>query len=275
MRINLLRHRLNLITQRIRNLRRTNLAAMTVILRLVIEELILSDDLDHRERNILSTIKIHRTCKLAAHNGALCHHSLALGKRSLHSRVKILGLLHLGNTEAAAAVSRFHEHRKSEPLNSLLCKTMSNLALADKNIIGTLHEVNILQVALARELVKCDRRNESVASAVRHPYHLEVSLHETVLSGSSVLHDVGIVELDLLTAKFYRKICLVDQRTLILRNNYPFLTAFAVRCERPLAETCKHLIHIISCSIDLRCGKLTAAHRHLPFRGVAAVYNHY
>ena len=124
MSINLLRNLLNLITKRIRNLCRTNLAAVAIVLGLVIEELVLGNDLDNRQSHILMTIEIYGTCELAADNRTLCHNGISFGKSSINCSIEILNPLHLGNTETAAAICRFHKHRQSQTFYSLPGKSL-------------------------------------------------------------------------------------------------------------------------------------------------------
>ena len=129
---------------------------MAVILCLVVEELVLCDDLDHRQSDILLTIIIYCTCKLATHDRSLCDKHLSLRESYIHCLVKVLDALYLSHSEAAASVSRLHEHRKSEFLDSLLGKTFDRLTLAEEDILCALDEVNILEIALAAELIERD-----------------------------------------------------------------------------------------------------------------------
>ena len=98
---------------------------------------------------VLLAVEIYRTCKFTADDSRLRHNGLSLSKRRIYSRIKILRLLHLRNTEAASAVGRLHEHRESETFHSLLSKPVSNLAFPYKYIIRTFHEIHILEIALA------------------------------------------------------------------------------------------------------------------------------
>ena len=107
---------------------------------------------------------------------------------------------------------------------------------------------------------------------MRHAEHLEITLHETVFARSAMLHDVCIVKLHLALADHNRKIGLIDLRTLILRDHDPHGILLSICCERPLAISCKNLIHIEFRSVNTRSGELTASARHLPFRGVASIY---
>ena len=149
MAVNLLGHLLNLISQRIRNLCRTNLTTVAIVLRLIIKELILSQNLDHRQSDIFLTIIIYGTSKFPSDNRSLCDKHITLRKRTLHSLIEVLNALHLADSEAASAVSRLHEHREAKLGYSLFCKTLDRLALTKEQVIRTFHKVYILKIALA------------------------------------------------------------------------------------------------------------------------------
>ena len=85
---------------------------------------------------------------------------------------------------------------------------------------------------------------------MRHTYHLKISLHEAVLTRSAVLHDVGIIELDLFSSNNSREISLVNLRTLVLGQHYPHRVLLPVSCHRPFAEAGKNFINIVSRSVD-------------------------
>ena len=88
------------------------------------EELVLGNDLDNRQSHILMTIEIYGTCELAADNRTLCHNGISFGKSSINCSIEILNPLHLGNTETAAAICRFHKHRQSQTFYSLPGKSL-------------------------------------------------------------------------------------------------------------------------------------------------------
>ena len=86
---------------------------------------------------------------------------------------------------------------------------------------------------------------------MRHADHLKIALHETVLAWSSVLHDVSVVKLDLLTTDYSRKVCLANIRTLLLRDEHSFLALESVRLHYPLSEAGEYLIYVEPFSVNL------------------------
>ena len=86
---------------------------------------------------------------------------------------------------------------------------------------------------------------------MRHADHLKVALHETVLAWGSVLHDIGIVKLDLFTTYHCRKVCLTYIRTLLLWDEYPFLTLKSVCLYDPLSKAGEYLVYIEPFSVNL------------------------
>ena len=110
---------------------------------------------------------------------------------------------------------------------------------------------------------------------MRHAQHLQITLHQTVLAGGSVLHDVSIVKLHLLTTHYGRKISLAYLRTFPLRDEHPFLPLWPVCLHDPLAEAGENFIDGELSAVDLRSGKLSASNGNLPLRRVASVYHCY
>ena len=121
---------LDLVTQGVRNLRRAYLSAVTVVLRLIVEELVVRQDLDDRKSHILLSVIIYGASQLPAGNCSLSYEHVALCKSAVHSLLEILCSLHLRHAEAASAICRLHKHRQTEFLHCKLCKAVHRLSLA-------------------------------------------------------------------------------------------------------------------------------------------------
>ena len=152
--IYLLRNLLNLVAEGIRDLSRADFLAVTVVLRLIVEEFIFCNNLDYRKGDILLTIIIYGASQLTTYDSSLCYEHITFREGIFHGLVEILRCLHLGNAETASSVGRFDEHRKAELLHCLLRHSFKGFALAHKDIISTFDKVHILEVALAGELVE-------------------------------------------------------------------------------------------------------------------------
>ena len=162
-----------------------------------------------------------------------------------HCLVKVLYLLHFSHTKAASSICRLHKHRQSKPLDRFLCHTLQRLSLAHEHVICTFHEIDILQIAFAREFVEGHGRHERIASAVRYTEHFQIALHQTVLSRGAVLHDIGVIKLHLSPADNHREVTFAYLRTFFFRNDYPFATGASVCPQRPVSETGEDFIDIV------------------------------
>ena len=108
---------------------------------------------------------------------------------------------------------------------------------------------------------------------MRNAKHLKITLHEAILSRSSVLHDICVIKLHLFTIDLNRKVSLIDFWTWI--QNHSVLTSLSVCLEHPAAESGENFINIESVSINLRSGELAASHRDFPLGRITSVNNCY
>lgn len=210
-----------MVSQTVRNLSRTYFPAVPFIFCLVVKKFIVGHDFDYRQGHIGFPVIIYGTSKFTSRYGSLSDKHVSFGEGHLNRLVKISLRLHFRHTEAASAVSRLHEHRKTKFPDSICSQPLSALPFPDENVIRTFHEIHTLEIPLARKLVKSNGGNECTASAVRNTEHLKIALHQAILTWCPVLHYIRIAELDFLSGQNNGKVRLVNLRTLIFRNGNP------------------------------------------------------
>ena len=97
--------------------------------------------------------------------------------------------------------------------------------------------------------------DKSLWIADRHP---ELSLDKDFLYEAAMLHDIGVVEPDLLSENCDREVILVHFRTGALGESHPHGAALLVRDEGPLSETRENLIDIVAVAVETGRDELAA-----------------
>ena len=213
--------------------------------------------------------------ELAAVDPLLNQHSRALGEGITHGRCHIGGIFDHGHAEAGPANGRLHENGELQRGGNLGGESLQVGTLMHERIRRALDNAEVPDIALAGVFVECDGTYGGRAGAEGDAQHLQIALELAALAGSTVLHDIDVVEMHLLAQHGDAEIGLVHLRARALGESHAHGVLLLACHQLPLAEAGEKLVNIILVAVDARSGEFPAAARHLPFGGIAAVDNGY
>ena len=106
---------------------------------------------------------------------------------------------------------------------------------------------------------------------MRDVQHLQVTLQQAGLTGSTVLHDVGEVEFNLLSQDHDGEVGLVHLRLGAFRERLAHGIGLAHGYQLPLSEAGEDFINIVTEFVNAGGGELTASAGYFPFGRVTSV----
>ena len=226
---------------------------LTVVLRIVVEELIGGDHLGDGEHYRLLLCLVTAHGDLGSIQILLNHHLFALHKRIAQGRCQLVGILHLRHTKAASVGSRLHEAGHAQSLFNLFLGVFVFLTTTQQNAIGHRHTEGT-HVVVQRKLIERQRLNEYGTCGIRHMEQVEISLHDAILARCAVDGDIGIVEPHGFSIKLEREAVLV----------YPLCGAIG-QVHMPVGVFHINDIDIVAIMVEERVESLCGAQRDVVF----------
>ena len=210
--------------QLFRDTRRGDLIHLTVVFRVVVEELITGHHLCNRQQHRLLLCLIDTLRDLSSLKEALHHHLRTLHHGLADGGGKLILVLHLRYAKRRTVGSRLHEARHTDTFLYLVIAHQLLIAFADEQTLCHAHAI-AAQVLVQHELIKRQCLNQNTTRAVGKVNQLEVALQDTVLARGAMNGDIGIVEHHQLTILLEREIILVDRcRGTVIQVRLPAVT---------------------------------------------------